>query len=159
MQIAYIGLGSNLAEPRIQIQRALIALGQLPRSRVLRASRLYSTPPWGEILQPDFINAVAEIETMLAPRELLNALLEIEHTFGRVRTKQRWGPRIIDMDLLNYADRVMVEPGLQLPHPRMHERAFVLLPLAELAPTIPIAGYGTIEELCLQVDVQGCHAL
>jgi len=159
MQIAYIGLGSNLSGPEIQLQRALLALERLPQSRLLRSSRFYRTPPWGEIAQPEFVNAVAEIETLLAPRVLLDALLAIEHEFGRLRTEQRWGPRIIDLDLLSYADCVMVEPGLQLPHPRMQERAFVLLPLAELAPTMRITEFGAVEELCRLVDVQGCQVL
>jgi 2-amino-4-hydroxy-6-hydroxymethyldihydropteridine diphosphokinase len=159
MQIAYIGLGSNLSEPQRQIRRALIALDQLSQTHVSRISRFYSTPPWGEAAQPDFVNAVAEIETALAPRILLDALMVIEREFGRVRTEQRWGPRVIDLDILSYADRVICEPGLQLPHPRLHERAFVLLPLTELAPTMRIAGHGTIAELCLQVNVQGCRVL
>lgn len=159
MQIAYIGLGSNLSGPEIQLQRALLALGHLPQSRVLRSSRFYHTPPWGETAQPDFVNAVAEVQTTLAPHILLDNLLAIENDFGRKRSEQRWAPRIIDLDLLSYADCAMVEPGLQLPHPRMHERAFVLLPLAELAPTMRISEYGTVEELCRLVDVQGCHVL
>ncbi|QBB72671.1 2-amino-4-hydroxy-6-hydroxymethyldihydropteridine diphosphokinase [Pseudolysobacter antarcticus] len=159
MQIAYIGLGSNLSEPEIQLQRALQALEQLPQSRLRRSSHFYRTPPWGEIAQPDFVNAVAEIETTLAPRVLLDALLAIENDFGRKRGEQRWGPRIIDLDLLSYANCTIIESGLQLPHPRMHERAFVLLPLAELAPSMRITEYGTVEELCRLVDVQGCQVL
>ncbi len=159
MQIAYIGLGSNLSEPEIQLQRALQALDKLPQSRVLRSSHFYRSSPWGETAQPDFVNAVAEIETTLAPRILLDALLAIEHDFGRKRSEQRWGPRIIDLDLLSYAQCVLVEPDLQLPHPRMHERAFVLLPLAELAPGMRITEYGTVEELCRSVDAQGCQVL
>ncbi len=159
MQIAYIGLGSNLSGPEIQLQRALRALQQLPQSSLMRSSNFYRTSPWGETDQPDFVNAVAEIETTLSPRVLLSNLLAIEHGFGRLRTEQRWGPRIIDLDLLSYANCVMVESGLQLPHPRMHERAFVLLPLAELAPGMRIMEYGTVEELCRLVDVHGCQVL
>jgi 2-amino-4-hydroxy-6-hydroxymethyldihydropteridine diphosphokinase len=159
MQIAHIGLGSNLSGPETQLQRALQALEQLPQSRLRRSSHFYRSSPWGETAQPDFVNAVAEIETKLAPRVLLNALLAIENDFGRKRSKQRWGPRIIDLDLLSYANCVVVEPGLQLPHPRMHERAFVLLPLAELAPGMQISAYGTVEELCRLLDAQGCQLL
>ena len=138
---AFIGLGANLGDPEAQVRRALAALAELPGTRLLAASSLYRSAPVGVIAQPDFINAVAAAETTLAARALLEALLAAERRFGR-RRDFPGAPRTLDLDLLLYGDRVIAEPGLVVPHPRMHERAFVLAPLAEIAPDIAIPGKG-----------------
>ncbi|MCX7184109.1 MAG: 2-amino-4-hydroxy-6-hydroxymethyldihydropteridine diphosphokinase [Nitrosospira sp.] len=143
---AFIALGSNLANPALQVRRAFAELSQLPASRLLNCSAIYRSAPVGRLDQPDFINAVAQIETSLAPHDLLKALLEIEHRCGRVRTSLN-APRILDLDLLLYADLQCDEPGLTLPHPRMHQRAFVLQPLLEIAPDCCIPGHGAAAEL------------
>ncbi|MGA9334342.1 MAG: 2-amino-4-hydroxy-6-hydroxymethyldihydropteridine diphosphokinase [Rudaea sp.] len=159
MAQAYIGLGSNLADPPAQIHAALHALKQLPKTRLVQQSRMYSSEPWGNADQPDFVNAVAELDTALAPHELLEAVLRIESEAGRVRDCSRWGPRILDLDILVYADRCINEPGLRIPHPHLHERAFVLIPLAEIAPHLAIPGHGGIDSLMARIDASGCHAL
>jgi len=138
---AFIGLGANLGDPESQVRRAFAALAELPRTRLLAASSLYRSAPVGVVAQLDFINAVAEVETALAARALLDALLAEEMRFGRTREFPK-APRTLDLDLLLYGDRVIAEPGLVVPHPRMHERAFVLAPLAEIAPDIVIPGKG-----------------
>ncbi len=145
---AFIGLGSNLAEPGAQILKAYAELGNLPQTRLLSCSSLYRSAPVGYADQPDFINAVAEIETGLAPHALLAALLDMEHRHGRVR-EFRNAPRILDLDILLYDDLICHEHGLTLPHPRMHERAFVLQPLHEIAPSCIIAGHGSVAA-CLE---------
>lgn len=141
-QIAYVGLGSNLADPEYQIDKAFAELARLPHTRLLACSSLYRSAPVGYADQPDFINAVAQIETSLAPHALLEALLDLEHRHGRERTFRN-APRILDLDLLLYDGLICHEAGLTLPHPRMHERAFVLLPLLEIAPHCLIPGRGT----------------
>jgi len=138
---AFIGLGANLGDPEAQVRRALAALADLPGTRLVTASSFYRSAPVGVVAQPDFINAVAEIETALGARALLEALLAAERRFGR-RRDFPGAPRTLDLDLLLYGDRVIAEPGLVVPHPRMHERAFVLAPLAEIAPDIAIPGKG-----------------
>ena len=143
---AWVGLGSNLAAPRKQLESALAGLAALPATRVLRVSSFYRTAPVGYAGQPDFINAVAAIETGLAPRALLEALLDIERRHGRIRTIAN-GPRTLDLDLLLHGDQRIDEPGLTLPHPRMHERAFVMVPLAEIAPELAIPGRGVAADL------------
>lgn len=143
---AFIALGSNLANPELQVRRAFADLSQLPVSRLLNCSAIYRSAPLGRLDQPDFINAVALIETALAPHDLLAALLEIECRRGRVRESLN-APRILDLDLLLYADLQCHEPGLTLPHPRMHQRAFVLQPLLEIAPDCHIPGHGAVAEL------------
>lgn len=145
---AYIGLGSNLSDPGAQILKAYIELGNLPLTRLLSCSSLYRSAPVGYADQPDFINAVAEVETGLAPHALLDALLDMEHRHGRVR-EFRNSPRILDLDILLYDNLVYHEHGLTLPHPRMQERAFVLQPLHEIAPACVIPGHGSVEE-CLE---------
>ena len=135
MARAYIGLGSNLGERAIHLDAALVMLRSHPRLRLLRVSRLRWTAPVGMADQPDFLNAVAELDTALGPHELLEVLLDIEAQLGRVRG-QRWGPRTMDLDLLLMDGLVMADEALQLPHPRLHERRFVLEPLAELAPDL-----------------------
>jgi 2-amino-4-hydroxy-6-hydroxymethyldihydropteridine diphosphokinase len=156
---AYIGLGSNLAGPRAQVERALEGLAGLPRSRLLRVSRLYRSAPWGMLDQPEFVNAAAAIETGLSPPALMRALLAIERDAGRDRNGERWGPRILDLDLLLYDALVLAEPCLQLPHPHLHERAFVLLPLAEIAPDLDVPGRGPISALLSRVDTAGCQVI
>ena len=159
MTVAYVGLGSNLDDPSLQIERALAALAQLPATMLRARSRLYRSPPWGLLDQPDFVNAVAQLETDLPAPDLMRGLLEMEHAAGRDRRGQRWGPRVLDLDLLLYADLTAAEPGLQLPHPHMHERAFVLLPLAELAPALEIPGHGPISRLIGQFDTGTCRVI
>jgi 2-amino-4-hydroxy-6-hydroxymethyldihydropteridine diphosphokinase len=143
---AFIGLGANLGEREAQIRRGLAALAELPGTRLVAASSFYRSAPVGVVAQPDFINAVAEIETALGARALLEALLAAERRFGR-RREFPGAPRTLDLDLLLYGDRVIAEPGLIVPHPRMHERAFVLAPLAEIAPDIAIPGRGSATAL------------
>ena len=156
---AHVGLGSNLDAPDRQVERAIAALAELRATRLVRRSRLFRTPPWGLREQPDFINAVAEIETALEPRALLDELLAIERRGGRIRAGERWGPRIIDLDLLLYDGRTLFEPGLELPHPRMHERDLVLVPLADLDADIEIPGHGRAGELVRAFDASACVPL
>lgn len=139
--IATIGLGANLNDPAAQVEYALAELDRLPATRLIARSSLYASSPVGYVDQPDFINAVAQVETGLAPRALLVALLEIEHRHGRERSFRN-APRTLDLDLLLYGNAHFHEEGLTLPHPRMGERAFVLLPLLEIAPDILIPGHG-----------------
>jgi 2-amino-4-hydroxy-6-hydroxymethyldihydropteridine diphosphokinase len=127
---AYVALGANLGDREESIRRAVELLG------ATRVSTVIETEPWGYADQPRFLNAVAELETDESPRELLDRLLEIERDLGRTREGPRYGPRTIDLDLLVYGDEERDEPGLVVPHPRLHERAFVLEPLAELAPEL-----------------------
>ena len=159
MPIAYVGLGSNLADPCAQIERALQNLARMPQSRLLQRSRLYRSVPWGVLDQPEFVNAAAAIETGLSPRELMQAMLAIEREAGRDRSGERWGPRILDLDLLLYDALALDEPALRVPHPHLHERAFVLLPLAEIAPHLEVPGRGPISTLLAHLDTSGCHVL
>src|SRR5690348_6261131 len=152
---AYVALGSNLDDPEAQVERGFAALAALSHTLLDARSRLYRTPPWGMPDQPDFINAVARLQTSLTPRQLLDALLAIEARAGRARGV-RYGPRTLDLDLLLYADRAMCEPGLAIPHPRLQERAFVLLPLADIAPELDVPGQGRVADLLGRVDVSGC---
>lgn len=140
---AYVGLGANVGDPMTLLPAALQALDAIVDTRLVRASRLYRSPAWGRTDQPDFINAVAEITTQLDARALLDALLRVERAFGRTRAadgSDRWGPRLLDLDLLLFDAQQIDEPGLQLPHPRLHERAFVLVPLLEIAPGLRVPG-------------------
>jgi 2-amino-4-hydroxy-6-hydroxymethyldihydropteridine diphosphokinase len=158
-RLAYIGIGSNLDDPERQVRAAIDALGRLPRSTFAGASRLFRTAPWGKADQPAFVNAAAAVSTALPPRELLDALLAIERAHGRVRDGERWGPRVIDLDILVYGDARIDEPGLHVPHPHLGERAFVLLPLADLAPYLEIPGLGPVRALIEHIDATGCTAL
>ncbi|GAB4122592.1 MAG: 2-amino-4-hydroxy-6-hydroxymethyldihydropteridine diphosphokinase [Sideroxydans sp.] len=137
----FIGLGSNLAQPVAQVERALVALDTLPDSRLVARSSLYRSAPLGYADQPDFVNAVAQVESGLSARALLDALLRLEQRFGRTR-EFRNAPRTLDLDLLLYDDLIHHEPGLTVPHPEMHRRAFVLQPLLEIAPDCVIPGSG-----------------
>lgn len=145
MVVATLGLGANLNDPATQIEYALAELDRLPDSRLIARSALYASAPVGYVDQPDFINAVAQIETRLAPRALLNALLDIEHRHGRERSFRN-APRTLDLDLLLYGNAHFHEEGLTLPHPRMTQRAFVLRPLLEIAPDMVIPGFGSAVE-------------
>ena len=129
MPLAAIGVGANLGDARATVRGAIAALSRL--GRVVRASSLYRTKPWGVIDQPDFVNAVVLLETTLEPHDLLDALKALERTFGRTPSF-RWGPRAADLDILTYDDRRIREPDLEIPHPRLFERGFVLVPLAEI---------------------------
>ncbi len=139
--VATIGLGANLNDPAAQVEYALAELDRLPATRLIARSSLYASAPVGYVDQPDFINAVAQVETELAPRALLAALLDIEHRHGRERSFRN-APRTLDLDLLLYDGAHFHEDGLTLPHPRMCERGFVLLPLLEIAPDTTIPGRG-----------------
>ena len=130
---AFIGVGANLGEPVRQIRQAQDALSQNPGIVFMGASSFYRTQPVGPVEQPPFVNAVFALEPEIGPHDLLTILLDIEQKMGRVR-KERWGPRVIDLDLLFYGDAVISGEGLEVPHPRLHERRFVLAPLAEIAP-------------------------
>ncbi|BBI99040.1 2-amino-4-hydroxy-6-hydroxymethyldihydropteridine diphosphokinase [Ferrigenium kumadai] len=143
--IAFVGLGSNLQDPGSQLQHAFSDLDRLPGTRLLQRSSLYRSAPVGYLDQPDFVNAVAKIETALTPHELLQALLQIEHDHGRERTFRN-APRTLDLDVLLYDDLQLHEHGLTIPHPQMHLRAFVLQPLLEIAPDCVIPGVGSAEQ-------------
>jgi 2-amino-4-hydroxy-6-hydroxymethyldihydropteridine diphosphokinase len=136
---AYIGMGSNLGDRRENLRRAVSLLQDSPLMEVKRLAPLYRSAPLGDTGQPEFLNTVAQVAATLAPRELLNCLLEVEKKLGRVR-KERWGPRVIDLDLLLYDDMTVQEPDLVVPHPRLTERAFVVVPLAAIAPDITLPG-------------------
>jgi len=156
---AWLGLGSNLQQPVTQLEQALARLGLDPAIDILRVSCFYRTPPWGDAHQDDFINAVALIETGLDPLPLLRVLQSIEKTMGRQSSGRRWGPRLIDIDLLLYGDLQCRSEALELPHPRMHERAFVLVPLCELDATLRIPGQGVAGELLQRLDCAGITCL
>lgn len=131
--VAYIGLGANVGEPRRQIEEALLHLAAAEEVEVLKVSSFYLNPPLGPPGQPWYVNAVAQVRTRLEPEELLRVLHRLEQELGRER-RERWGPRVIDLDLLLYDGIILTGPDLVLPHPEMHRRAFVLVPLAEIAP-------------------------
>lgn len=156
MTLAYVALGSNLGDPRRQLLDAMDALSNLPDTRLLQRSRLYRTPPWGVLEQPPFINAAVELDTALSPHALLDAMLAIEQRAGRVRA-ERNGPRTLDLDLLHVDGVQLDDPQLTLPHPRMAERAFVLLPLHDIAPTLRLPGQATVAELLARLDLTGCE--
>jgi 2-amino-4-hydroxy-6-hydroxymethyldihydropteridine diphosphokinase len=137
---AYVGLGSNLDDPPAQLRRALDALAELPRTRLVASSSLYRNPPMGPQDQPDFVNAAAGLLTTLSPDELLAALQAIEDAHGRDRSGPRWGPRTLDLDLLIYGQLTMQTAALTLPHPGLAERPFVLRPLQEIAPDLRLPG-------------------
>lgn len=153
----FLGLGGNLGDPARAMGEALRLLDQGPDTRVAAVSPLYRTPPWGKTDQPDFLNAAAELRTRLSPHDLLELCLDAEHKLKRVRN-ERWGPRLIDIDILLFGDRRVQEPGLDIPHPRLLERAFVLVPLAAIAPDLVMDGR-TIAEHALSVEQAGIEEL
>ncbi len=143
----FVGLGGNLGDPLARFRAALAALSATPGVRVVRVSSNYRSPPWGPVPQSDFVNAVVELDTRLEPPALVAELLAIERRLGRVRGDDRWGPRLLDLDLLVHRDRRVDEPGCHTPHPRLGERAFALIPLAELAPHLVVPGLGRVQDL------------
>jgi len=154
---AFLSLGGNLGDPARTMAAALRLLDADPSTRVAAVSSLYRTPPWGKTDQPDFLNAAARLETTRAPRDLLGLCLDVERRLKRER-RERWGPRLVDLDILLFQGEVVHEPGLEIPHPRMLERAFVLVPLAEIAPDLEIAGEGVSTHLA-RVDGGGIQRL
>ena len=156
---AWLGLGSNMQQPVEQLKQALVKLSSLDQVEILATSSFYRTPPWGDDQQDDFINAVVKIETGLDPDTLLSYVQSIEDTMGRQRSDRRWGPRVIDIDLLLYDEIRYRSDDLELPHPRMHERAFVLVPLCELDNTLVIPAVGGVEQLLQKLDSSGIHRL
>ncbi|QWT22368.1 2-amino-4-hydroxy-6-hydroxymethyldihydropteridine diphosphokinase [Bacillus sp. NP157] len=154
--IALIGLGGNLGDVRSRLDAAIGALDNVPGVQVTARSRFYRTPPWGNVDQPDFVNAAIAVQTTLEPHALLAALLDTERAFGRTRDGERWGPRTLDLDLLAYADTMLDDEQLSLPHPRIPERAFVLLPLADIAADVLLPGMGRVADLLAAVDTAGC---
>lgn len=158
--VAFVGLGGNVGDAAATLRAGFAELDALPDTRLLRASRLYRTPAWGVEDQPDFVNAVAMLETALAAQALLAGLLDIERAHGRERDAgRRWGPRTLDLDLLLYDDAVLDEPGLHLPHPRLHERAFALVPLIEIAPEAKIPGIGSAAGALAKLQASGISIL
>ena len=156
MTRAFVGLGSNLGDREATILRALARLKEEPEIRVVRVSTLRETDPVGYVDQPQFLNGVVELETELPARDLLTRLLAIERELGRTREDgPPLGPRTIDLDLLLYGEDTIAEAGLQVPHPRLHERRFVLEPLAEVAPDIVIPGQGPVETLVAELESPG----
>jgi len=153
METAYISLGSNLQEPQRQLQAGFAALTRLPDTQLIAKSSFYRSAPVGYANQPDFVNAVAAIRTALAPRALLDALLAIEREHGRVREFPN-APRTLDLDIALYGEHVIDEAGLTVPHPRMHERAFVMVPLAEIAPDAVVPGRGHVRDLLAGVNTK-----
>ena len=146
MTRTYVGLGANLGDREAVIRRAAELIG------ASRLSTIRETEPWGYADQPHFLNAVAELETDLPPRALLDRLLEVERELGRTRSGPRFGPRTIDLDLLLYGRETVDEPGLRVPHPRLHERRFALEPLAELDPGLEVPGRGPVAALLAALD-------
>ncbi|HEX5765209.1 MAG TPA: 2-amino-4-hydroxy-6-hydroxymethyldihydropteridine diphosphokinase [Woeseiaceae bacterium] len=144
---AYVGIGSNLDDPASQVRKAFAALQRLPQSGFARCSPFYRSAPMGPSDQPDFVNAVAVILTKLGPHELLRELQAIEQAHGRRREARQWGPRIVDLDLLLMGQVVIEEPGLQIPHPGIAQRNFVLFPLADIAPGLLVPGIGSVQKL------------
>ncbi len=152
MASAYIGLGSNLGDREGYLRSALAGLAAEPGIEVGAVSAISETDPVGFLDQPPFLNAVARLQTELSPRDLLERLLAVEQSLGRIRGGERYGPRTIDLDLLLYEGRMVDEPGLQVPHPRLQERRFVLEPLLELEPDLEVPGRGSLQALLAALD-------
>ncbi|MFK8252277.1 2-amino-4-hydroxy-6-hydroxymethyldihydropteridine diphosphokinase [Ancylobacter terrae] len=152
--VAYLCLGSNLGDRAGTMAKAVGLIARIGLKIIARSS-LYETSPWGPVPQGPYLNLVVAVETDLSPRELLNMLLGVEHAFGRDRTREvRFGPRTIDIDILLYGDDIVAEPDLEIPHPRMMERAFALVPLAEIAPDLVVGGVSLVDALG-QLDTSG----
>jgi 2-amino-4-hydroxy-6-hydroxymethyldihydropteridine diphosphokinase len=156
---AYVGVGSNLANPAEQVRRALAALAELPDSRLIAASPLYRTPAFGAVVQPAFVNAVAGLLTRRTPEDLLADLRALERKLGREPPRERWGPRVIDLDLLVVGRETRATDSLRLPHPGIAERDFVLYPLAHIAPDLDVPGLGRVAELRARVADRGIEKL
>lgn len=156
---AYIGLGSNLAEPQRQLQSAIQALREIPTSQLVAVSPFYISDPLGPADQPRYVNAVAALDTDLPPLALLDALQRIELEQGRVRKDERWGPRTLDLDILLFGERQLDEPRLRVPHYHMHARAFVLYPLADLAPQLRLPDGRSLSELLAACPFKGLERL
>lgn len=153
MTVAYIGLGSNLDDPPEQLSRAVSALCQLPQTRVLGQSSFYQSKPLGDGQQPDYVNAAVMLETALTPAELLEYLLAIEKSQGRIRGTERWQARTLDLDLLLYGERQIRMENLVVPHPEIANRNFVLQPLAELTPDLRVPGLGRVDDLLAEIGL------
>ena len=159
MERVYIGLGSNLADPLTQLRSALAALAALPQTSLAAQSSFYASDPLGPADQPRYVNAVAALDTELAPLELLDALQRIELEQGRLRKAERWGPRTLDLDILLFGERQLAEPRLTVPHYHMHARAFVLYPLAEIAPQLRLPDGRALDELLAACPFEGLERL
>jgi 2-amino-4-hydroxy-6-hydroxymethyldihydropteridine diphosphokinase len=156
--LAFVGLGSNLDGPAGQLRRALLELADLPHTRLIRHSPLYGSTPLGPPDQPDYVNAVAMLQTSLDAHSLLDELQAVEQRHGRERA-DRWGPRTLDLDLLLYGDELIDSPRLQVPHPQMHRRAFVLVPLNDLAPDLELPGLGPLLDYLPDMQEPGLWTL
>ncbi|WP_133479068.1 2-amino-4-hydroxy-6-hydroxymethyldihydropteridine diphosphokinase [Cognatilysobacter segetis] len=157
---AYVGLGANIGDAAAAVEQAIGCLARHENIRLVARSSLYRTPAWGDTDQPDFVNAVARIETSLGAAPLLDVLLRIERDAGRDRARsRRWGPRELDLDLLLYGQARIDTAGLHVPHPHLHERAFVLVPLAEIAPSLDIPGHGRVDALAREMASADIEAL
>ena len=159
MERVYIGLGSNLAEPRKQLQAALTAIAELPNSHLAATSSLYASDPLGPPDQPRYVNAVAALDTGLEPLQLLDALQRIEQEQGRVRKAERWGPRTLDLDILLFGSRQLAEERLTVPHYHMHARAFVLYPLAEIASELLLPDGRSLQQLLADCPYAGLERM
>ena len=155
---AFVGLGSNLDEPVAQLRRALLELAEIPHTRLIERSPLYGSTPLGPPGQPNYVNAVAMLETSLDAHSLLDELQAVEQRHGRERA-DRWGPRTLDLDLLLYGDALIDSPRLQVPHPQMHRRAFVLVPLHDLAPDLELPGLGPLLDYLPDMQEPGLWVL
>ena len=155
MKRCYIGIGGNLADPKATVLKAIACLKQLPQSRFAAVSSLYQSKPMGPAEQPDYINAVAAIDTDLEPLALLDLTQQIEQDHGRVRKDQRWGPRTLDLDILLFGDENITHPRLTVPHYGLREREFVLYPLFELQPELRLSNGESLQQLLEQVPYNG----
>jgi len=158
-QPAYIGLGSNLLDPEVQVRQALRGLAELPRTLCLAVSRLYGSRPLGPVTQADFVNAAAGVLTELSALELLQELRRMEAQAGRPAVHEHWGPRVIDLDILVFGREQLASAELTLPHPGVVERNFVLYPLADIAPDLEVPGHGQVRELLARVSPDGVWPL
>jgi 2-amino-4-hydroxy-6-hydroxymethyldihydropteridine diphosphokinase len=156
---AYIGVGSNVDGPRAQVLKAIEALRALPETKVVLVSPLYETKPFGPVKQPDFVNAVVGALTQLQAHALLKALKRIETSFGRPTVHEKWGPRVLDLDLLILGRERLADAGLTVPHPGIPERNFVLYPLADIAPDLDVPGLGKVAGLKARVASEGVRRL
>jgi 2-amino-4-hydroxy-6-hydroxymethyldihydropteridine diphosphokinase len=156
---AYVGVGSNLENPEVQVARAIEAIGNLPGVRLIVSSSRYRTKPLGEVVQPKFVNAVAGVLTQLTPEDLLGSLLKLERTLGREPPRERWGPRVIDLDLLIVGRETRATATLTLPHAGIAQRDFVLYPLADIAPELDVPGLGRVARLRDVVANRGIEKL